>query len=72
MINIGNVKQAANVAIGEKATANMGSTQIKGSDVKGAILNVGTTNQAANVAIGKDVTANMGSVQMDDIRTPSA
>ncbi|KJR97330.1 MAG: hypothetical protein VR65_24640 [Desulfobulbaceae bacterium BRH_c16a] len=64
--NKSTVKQAANIAIGENNTANMGSVNIKGGVVgkTGVITNTSDVKQAANIAIGKGNEASMGSVQV--------
>jgi hypothetical protein len=65
VINKSNVKNAANVAIGKGATANMGSITMNKSSVKGKVINKSNVKNAANVAIGKGSEANMGSVVME-------
>lgn len=65
--NKSTVKQAANIAIGENNTANMGTINLKNATVgkSGVITNKSTVKQAANIAIGKGNEASMGSIQVE-------
>jgi hypothetical protein len=65
--NTSTVKQAANIAIGENNTANMGSVNLKNATVgkTGVITNTSDVKQAANIAIGKGNEASMGSISVE-------
>ena len=60
--NKSNVEKSANMALGEGATANMGSVTLQNSKVDGTITNQANVKQSANMALGKGAEANMGSV----------
>jgi hypothetical protein len=63
IINAANVTNAANLAIGKGAEANLGTVKIEGSKVeKSAVINASNVSNAANLAIGEKAEANMGSV----------
>jgi hypothetical protein len=63
IINAANVSNAANLAIGKGAEANLGTVKIEGSKVeKSAVINASNVSNAANLAIGEKAEANMGSV----------
>ncbi|MDP3285493.1 MAG: hypothetical protein Q8M56_13770, partial [Desulfobacterales bacterium] len=64
IINKSDVKNAANVAMGQGAKANMGTVALKDSTVKGAVINKSNVQNAANVAMGQGATAQMGSVDL--------
>ncbi len=53
-----------NAAIGENATANQGSLNIKDSKVKNSTIVNASTNTGLNAAIGKGAEANQGSVNI--------
>lgn len=65
IINKSDVKGAANVAMGQGATADMGTVKMKDSSLKGAIINKSSVKGAANVAMGQGSKANMGSVVLE-------
>ncbi len=65
VVNKSNVQEAANVAVGVGNTANMGSIQLKDTNVEGVVVNKSNVKDAANVAVGVGNKANMGSIVVE-------
>ena len=60
------------MAIGSNAKANLGSTKMKGSELKGAAVNLPVGQVVTNMSIGKDTEANLGSTNLENSKIKGA